>query len=291
MGNDEKKHYENEVDTGHGAQISENASDKLFNSIARIEIKDNKGTGFFMKTHIKGKQYKFLCTNYHVISQELVDSKTTFDIYYGKKNNETKKTIKLDIDKRFIRCFKIPKDVCIIEIIKTDKIPEDKFLFPDLNYKNGFDVYKNENFYLAGYPKVDKFIGERHISSGKITKIEDFEFNHTLDTRSGSSGSPICLINNQNIIGIHKGGYNKEHINYGTFLGIILDELEIDDKTENNKSINKTILNDSAENTIGKIAKEKKELEILTKIAEEQRKKLSKRDLDLIDEIFKDEIF
>ena len=44
-----------------------------------------------MKTHIKGKQYKFLCTNYHVISQELVDSKTTFDIYYGKKIMKQKK--------------------------------------------------------------------------------------------------------------------------------------------------------------------------------------------------------
>ena len=134
MGNKGNNNYENEVDTGHGAQIPESASDKLYNSIVRIEIQVEKGirkgTGFFMKCQIKGKHFQFLCTNYHVISQEFVDSKIEFNIYYGKKNNETKKKIKLDINKRFIKCFEEPKDACIIEIIKSDKILEDKFLFP-----------------------------------------------------------------------------------------------------------------------------------------------------------------
>ena len=60
--------------------------------------------------------------------------------------------------------------------------PENKFLFPDLNYKNGFNTYLNKNFFLAGYPNSESFKKERHISSGKIIKINNFEFNHTLDT-------------------------------------------------------------------------------------------------------------
>ena len=88
----------NEVDTGNGPQIPESASDKLYNSIVRIEIPVEegiaKGTGFFMKSKIRGKQYKFLCTNYHVVSQQFVDSKIEFSIYYCKKNKETKKIIK-----------------------------------------------------------------------------------------------------------------------------------------------------------------------------------------------------
>lgn len=70
----ENTNFENEVDTGHGAQIPESASDKLYNSIVRIEIKiENKiakETGFFMKTKIKEKQWKFLCNNFYVINKE-----------------------------------------------------------------------------------------------------------------------------------------------------------------------------------------------------------------------------
>ena len=241
MGISSNKKLVNEVDTVHGAQIPESASDKLYNSIVRIEIKVEegtaKGTGFFMKSQIKGKEYKFLCTNYHVVSQQFVDSKIEISIYYGKKNKETKKIIKLDTNERFIKCFEEPKDICLIKIIESDKIPEDKFLSPDLNYKNGFNEYENENFYLAGYPRVDnQFLGERHISSGKIKEIKGFQFAHTLDTRNGSSGSPICLINNQKIIGIHRAGVKSEHINYATFIGVILDDLEKDD--EGNKNLN-----------------------------------------------------
>ena len=49
---------------------------------------------------------------------------------------------------------------------------------------------------------------------------------HTCDICYGSSVSPICTYEDQFIIGIHKQGHKKHSINYGTFIGIILDELE-----------------------------------------------------------------
>ena len=268
MGNE--NNYKKEVDTGHAAQISESASEKLYNSIVRIEIEDKKGTGFFMKAKIKGKECNFLLTNFHVITQNDVDLKKQFNYFYGKKDNETKKSIQLDKNKRFIKCFPEDKeDVTVIEIIKNDKIPENKYLFPDLNYKNGFNNYLNENFYLAGYPKVDKFIGERHISSGKIIKVKDFQFYHNLDTRAGSSGSPICLLYNQNIIGIHRGGIESKKTNIGTFIGSILDELEKEDnKIEKNK---KNFLNQ------------------LQELADRGPQKLSEADKALLDELFKED--
>ena len=95
MGTSSNKKLVNEVDTDHGAQIPESASDKLYNSIVRIEIPVEegiaKGTGFFMKSKIKGKQYKFLCTCYHVVSQQFVDSEIEISIYYGKKIMKQKK--------------------------------------------------------------------------------------------------------------------------------------------------------------------------------------------------------
>ena len=47
----------------------------------------------------------------------------------------------MDDNLRFIKCFNKPIDATIIEIINQDKIPEDKYLFPDLNYRNGFNLF------------------------------------------------------------------------------------------------------------------------------------------------------
>ena len=139
-----------------------------------------------------------------------MDSKKSKLIYFGKINNESKIAFKLDESERFIKCFEKPIDTTIIEIIDKDEIPEDKYLLPDLNYKNenGYKNYIDKEFYLAGYPiKNNNYLVERHICSGEIKKIEnDFEFKHSLDTEHGSSGFQICLIDNQNVIGIHKNG-------------------------------------------------------------------------------------
>ena len=124
----------------------------------------------------------------------------------------------------------------MIEIIEKDNIKEDKFLMPDFSYKNGYNIYKNVNFYLAGYPQNNSNENERSISSGKIINIFDnSEFEHTLDTGQGNSGSPICLRSNLFVVGIHKQGHITRPINYGTFLGYILDILEKEEKFEKKK--------------------------------------------------------
>ena len=216
----------NENDTKHATSIPESISDKLYNSIVRIEKSNIKGTGFFIKILIKGKLKHFLFTCFHVIEKNDIDSKKEIDLYYGKKYNETKISIELDNKRRFISCFEGEKDVTAIEIIDKDKIPENKYLLADLSYKYGYDIYKNGKFLLAGYPRDPLYENERHISSGEIKEIYGFEFEHSLDTRDGSSGAPICLFENNKVIGIHKQGDKIKPINYGTFIGAIIDELE-----------------------------------------------------------------
>lgn len=189
-----------------------------------IESEGKTGTGFFMKCKIKNPNFKFLITCNHVISEKEINSKKTISIYYGKLGQEIKERIKLDKNDRFIKTYVKNVDVTVIQIIEKDYISDNKFLYPDLNYKNGFYFYINKNFYLAGYPSG--YNGQRAICSGKIKEIKNFEFSHTLDTRAGSSGSPICLIENNCVIGIHKSGDKLDGINFGTFIGFILDDLE-----------------------------------------------------------------
>ena len=238
----ERNRGRNEVDTKHARAIPEAVSKKLYNSVFRIEIGDLIGTGFFIKINEIKKFFMF--TNCHVISQKLVKLKAYMSIYYGEKKNEKLKVIILDEDKRFIKCFNEPIDITVIEILKEDEIPEYNFLEPDFNYKNEYNNYEQKDLYLAGYPKSEQYQSERQASSGTIKKIfEEFQFEHTLDTREGSSGSPICLGSNLNVIGIHKSGDKDKNINYGTFIGKILDELinyvKKTNKKENNINYNK----------------------------------------------------
>ena len=67
------------------------------------------------------------------------------------------------------------------------------------------------------------------MSSGIIKKIDENEnsFEHSCDTRSGSSGSPIVNSNNQ-VIGIHYGGNKDFTTNYGYFIGAIIDKLNLE---------------------------------------------------------------
>ena len=240
-----------EVDTS-GFILPESLTDKIYNSIARIQIYENNiGTGFFMKMPINKKIKNFLFTCNHIINEESINKKIKINIFYGKIGKETKKEIKLDIKERYIRTFanlfneEEDIDITFIEILDKDNIPEDKYLLADLNYKYGYENYKEKNFILAGYPKLLFDKNERCVSVGKIIQIQNkYTFAHTLNTKSGSSGSPICLIdNNLSLIGIHKGGHKEKPINYGTFIWVIFGILEKENEKdylefENNK-INK----------------------------------------------------
>ena len=213
-----------EVNPGFGKTIPENISDKLYNSIVNIKLNNGlNATGFFMKIKTKEKEMKCLFTCQHVISEGDINNKITIDLYYGKKYNESYRQIKLDNDIRYMKVF-LEEDVTLIEIIENDQISENKYLKADLNYQYGYDIYEDKNFYLAGYPK--DFDGTRCTSAGIIKDIiEDYKFSHTLDTNFGSSGSPICN-ENCDVIGIHTSGHKGKKINYGIFIGRIIDTLK-----------------------------------------------------------------
>ena len=231
-----KNNYYYESDTKHAQIIPQTAIDVLYNSIVRIENNNRIGTGFFLKLNIKKKMKYFLFTCHHVISKNDVNSKIAINFFYGKKKEEKKKVIILDRSQRFISCldYKIDDsdriiDATVIEIKKSDEIPEDKYLIADLTYKYGYDIYEQKNYFLAGYPNeplYPLYQKERHISSGLIIGIKGFIFAHSIDARGGSSGSPICQVENLRVVGMHNGGNIQKPLNYGVFIGVIIDELE-----------------------------------------------------------------
>ena len=220
--------------------ISQSFSEKLYSSIVRINLGQNEKeaisvTGFFIKLILNNKTKHFLITCHHAINEKLLEKHKTIKLHYGKINDEKNIEIKLDKNKnkREIKYFKNSLDVTLIEILEEDKINEDNYLQPDIDYKKeGYNSYTNNNnyYYLVGYLRNN----ERTVSSGQITEIlEKPEFKHSLDDTGYNSGAPICLANNLFVVGIHKQG------DKGIFLGYILDNLE---KEEEKKGNNEKLL-------------------------------------------------
>ena len=197
------------VDESLNITLTESTSNKLYNSITKIQINGNYGTGFFMKIEINGKEMNYLLTHNQIVSQAQIKSKKDIVLIWG-KDDEEKKTIQLDEDIRNIIIF---EGITLIEIIPNDGISENKYMLPDLNYKKGYEIYKKAKVYTIGYNDNFK---ERYISLGKITSIIDFEFSHTANSKLGS---PIFSFEDQFVIGIHKQKTN------GIFIGNILDKL------------------------------------------------------------------
>ena len=136
------------------------------------------------------------------------------------------KRMKLKLKNRFTKYLKKPKDITMIEIKESDEIYKRvEFLNYDYNCnKYGYSIYKDAYVFSVGHPGGNDAASD----SGMIKGINDYEFEHTVSTDSGSSGCPIILLTNNinliQVIGIHKEADLSNDVNIGTFLGEILNE-------------------------------------------------------------------
>ena len=120
--------------------------------------------------YIKDKIYNCLVTNYHVISQNLINFKNTIILVL---RDGREKEIIISDSKRYIKCLEPPKDITITEILDEDKINNYiKYLFLDLNYLYGYEYYENEDIFMLQHP----FGQNIEYGTGKILKIKNYFF-------------------------------------------------------------------------------------------------------------------
>jgi len=170
------------------------------------------GTGFFC--NIPSKNIKIFMTNNHILNEEFLNKEKKLNIYI----EEEKKEINLEINR-----FKLTDedlDFTIIEILEEDKIYN--YLEID-EYINSFE-YEEDQIFTIQYPGGK----ELKYSHGKIIKKLDKFFEYGLGTDHGSSGSPIILLNNLKLIGLHKGKYKeeKETRSVGIQMNIIINKID-----------------------------------------------------------------
>ena len=177
-------------------------------SICKIKCNDGgNGTGFFCIIPFPDKfhQLPVLMTNNHVISEHdlMKDNKIKFTM------NNDKLRFEIIIDKLRKIYSNEDYDVTIIEIKENDNLDMNSFMEIDnqIFKDNPNDIFKGKSIYLIGHPKG----GDSTYSMGLIKDIDEdnYEIRHLCKTNPGSSGCPIINLNNNRVIGIHKGASKK----------------------------------------------------------------------------------
>lgn len=235
----------------HAKSMKLNTLIEISRSICKIQRKDSNGTGFFVSFNLKDEL--FLVTAYHVIPLPMIESKKTIEIIC--ETEDIKKEIVLDPVERVYYCFP-EKDITIIEIINKDQlIGRIKPLEIDENCRpSTYEDYLNKDIFIMHHPKGD----DLECNSGKIVMVQEpnnYEFQHTLDTEEGSSGSPILMFEDEipKVIGMHTSACLENENNIGLFINVLTNikrkrEREITNIKESNPSLKNEIPKDLQEN-------------------------------------------
>ena len=200
---------------------TENILNQMNNCVCRI-YNNCEGTGFFTKIPYRSKLLSVLITNNHIIGQDDINNNKNITIYLN--NDKSLKTIKLDNNRLMYTNKKL--DITMIEIKENIDKLNNKYLELDDGIINYFksnqkqepnfldNIFSNKSIYIINYPE-DKGVV---VSYGQSPNISGTEMQHKCITKEGSSGSPILLINNQKLIGIHYGSSKQFDFNKGTLL-------------------------------------------------------------------------
>ena len=107
-------------------------------------------------------------------------------------------------------------DIAVIEILSSDKISQEYFLLPLIDYMDNYNKLINKKIMILQYPN-----GEINSSFGKINRLiesKNYGFIHNASTDKGSSGSPIFLEGSIRVIGINKSEIKNTEENLGDFI-------------------------------------------------------------------------
>ena len=208
---------------------------QMNNCVCKIYNK-GEGTGFFTKIPFKFKLLPVLITNNHVIDINDIINNKIISIYLN--NDKEEKTIRIDNNR--LRYTNEKLDITIIEIKENKDNLNNKYIELDdriIKYfksnknvepNNLNNIYSNKSIYIPNYQEDNKDI---MVSYGKPPQLNKSEIIHYCSTKEGSSGSPILLINNQKLIGIHYGYSKQFEYNKGILIIYSIIELE---KIKNN---------------------------------------------------------
>ena len=187
-------------------------------SVCKIYIIDGNGTGFFCKVKNPNESnfIHLLITDQHVLNNQALSPGNIIKI--SLYNEKIMKKIVISEERKIY--FNEELDItCIVINPKKDDLYEPiEYLELEDNFEKDQDffneLYKNKPIYLLHYPDKDG----KFVSYGIINEIKDNIIQHLCSTGKGSSGSPIILMDNKKVIGVHYGGKKDLELNEGNLL-------------------------------------------------------------------------
>ena len=224
------------LDTIRNKLLIEKAENSICEIILRNEIEPGYGSGFFCKIKYPDEfdEIIFLFTNHHVIKYELLYNKDNYIII--KIKNEEKK-IFLNYYRKIWADENL--DFAAIEIIEQDNIIQliNTFEIDQKCFNINFDQkeYNKKGIVIASIGLNKKIeLSQGALYYRNTNNLKQYFF-HDCNTAPGFSGSPIILINNLKIIGIHKGNNNSK-ANIGIYFKEILNYINKEkEKIKENK--------------------------------------------------------
>ena len=204
---------------GHGKPLTITKLNQIIKKgqdcTCKIISSNYQASGFFCKI----EKDIFLFTNNHVLDQKFLNNNSKLAIIYKDKVKI------LDLNNRK-KITNVDLDYTIIEIKKIDGIND--YFEVDYYIDSDKSQYINKDIGILQY--LNENGNELSFDKGEMKDIKMFNLYHTVPTDFGSSGSPIFLIDNLRIIGMHKG--NIENINLGIFMKNILDDSQLSEILE-----------------------------------------------------------
>ena len=182
----------------------------------------------------------FLVTNNHVL--DISDTKNNKIIDITLNDDSLSRKISIKNSRKSMTCSKL--DITLIEIHQnSDKINDylelDEEINKDINILE--KTYRDKSIYVLHYPKATK----SNVSYGLLNQIQESnKIIHSCSTEEGSSGSPILSLDNNKIIGIHRGTCRN---NIGIFIKNVLDGLYLKYKINHELKLDNNILSKSGE--------------------------------------------
>ena len=215
---------------------------QMKNCVCEIHKGQNKGSGFFTKIRYKNELLYLLITNEHVLGKDYILKLK--NITLSTNNNKVVKHIKINSNRKIY--INETLDITIIEIKQQeDKIYD--FLELDDKILNNENINDYNNFYGGKSIYVLNYRDDEIYSSfGLLNDIVNHKISHRCNTEPGASGSPIILLKNNKVIGVHHTGSHRNFkINYGTLLAKPISEFQKNPNNliivnENNNQIENT---------------------------------------------------
>ena len=181
--------------------------------VCKIIRKTLTGSGFFCD--VPEKNIKLLLTNNHILDEIYLEQGNK--IAYMISENEKEFFYEIDLEKDRYKLTNKELDFTIIQILDEDNIKN--FLkVNDEKCEMNDEIF---SYQYAGGVKLG-------FSFGNLLKNENYLLKYDVGTKRGSSGSPLLLMKNSKVIGLHcKGCYTdgEEKVNFGIPIELIINSI------------------------------------------------------------------